>query len=169
MVGIAAGGITAISWLGGDGGSSTSGRSAARSSDRDTATRPTSRSNSQSNSADSARSQEGGNAAAGAGSGRFEKLAGRWVRPDGGYVLKIKSIEADGQCEATYLNPSPIRVSAAKASEDDGKLKMFVELNDVNYPGCTYKLIYDAAADQLKGEYFQAQVGETYQVEFLRD
>ena len=91
------------------------------------------------------------------------------MRPDGGYVLKIKSIGADGQCEATYLNPSSIRVSAAKASDEDGKLKLFVELNDVNYPGCTYKLTYDSAADQLKGEYFQAQVGETYQVEFIRD
>jgi hypothetical protein len=59
-------------------------------------------------------------------------------------------------------------VSQARAYQESGVTKVFVELRDVNYPGCTYKLAYDAQSDQLFGQYFQATLQETYDVTFGR-
>ena len=39
-------------------------------------------------------------------------LTGRWLRPDGGYVLDVRA--AGGGVEATYLNPRPIHVAGPK-------------------------------------------------------
>src|SRR5688572_32311284 len=74
----------------------------------------------------------------------FEKLTGRWMRPDGGYVLDLRSVDAEGKVDAGYYNPSPIHVAGARAYTEGGATRVFVELRDVNYPGCTYKLTYDA-------------------------
>ncbi|MCX6895004.1 MAG: hypothetical protein NTZ16_05785 [Verrucomicrobia bacterium] len=98
----------------------------------------------------------------------FEKLVGRWERPDGGYVLELKSVDAEGKVAAGYFNPSPINVERAIATTEAGALKVFVLLRDENYPGCTYKLTYDAATDQLFGQYFQASQQETYDITFAR-
>lgn len=98
----------------------------------------------------------------------YELLKGKWERPDGGYVLEIRSADAEGKLEAGYFNPSPINVSQARAVSDGGTLKVFIELRDANYPGCTYKLSYDAKTDQLFGQYFQASMQETYDVAFAR-
>lgn len=98
----------------------------------------------------------------------FSKLIGRWERPDGGYVLELKSVDAQGKLEAKYLNPNPINVEQASATAEADAIKVFVILRDQNYPGCTYKLTYDAKADQLFGKYFQASMGETYDVTFGR-
>lgn len=38
----------------------------------------------------------------------------------------------------------------------------------MNYPGSTYKLIYDPARDALAGLYFQALQQQTFDVEFVR-
>ena len=38
----------------------------------------------------------------------------------------------------------------------------------MNYPGSTYKLIYDPARDVLAGLYFQALQQQTFDVEFVR-
>ena len=97
-----------------------------------------------------------------------EKLVGRWLRPDGGYVLEIKRVGADGRLEATYANPRPIRVSQAETKEEDGQRRVFVELRDEGYPGCTYKLKYVPDADQLEGIYFQAAIKEEFTVNFVR-
>jgi hypothetical protein len=35
----------------------------------------------------------------------LDVLRGRWVRPDGGYGVVIRSVGADGQLEAMYFNP----------------------------------------------------------------
>ena len=70
--------------------------------------------------------------------------------------------------KAAYFNPAPIRISQAKASRKDGALEVFVELRDVNYPGCTYRLAYNPQADQLEGVYFQAALGEEFPVVFVR-
>ena len=48
----------------------------------------------------------------------FQKLKGKWVRPDGGYVFEIKSVEDGGKIVASYSNPRPINVSKAEASQD---------------------------------------------------
>lgn len=98
----------------------------------------------------------------------FEKLKGRWLRPDGNYVLEIKEAGASGRIEAAYFNPNPIRVSKAEARMEGGAAKVLVELRDTGYPGCTYTLAHDPQSDQLVGTYFQAAMGETFEVVFTR-
>ncbi|HOX59510.1 MAG TPA: hypothetical protein P5205_20705 [Candidatus Paceibacterota bacterium] len=106
--------------------------------------------------------------AAAALSPELAKLVGQWERPDGGYVLDIKSIDASGKVEAAYFNPNPINVSRAAAWRDKGASKIVVELNDVGYPGCTYTLEHNPQSDQLFGQYFQAAQQQTYEVVFTR-
>jgi hypothetical protein len=95
-------------------------------------------------------------------------LTGRWVRPDGGYILELKDIKKDGGLNAAYFNPQPIKVFKAEWNRKQGTTNVFVELRDVNYPRSKYNLQYDPKADKLKGTYFQAVYGETYDVEFVR-
>lgn len=97
-----------------------------------------------------------------------QKLLGRWLRPDGGYVLELKSVAPDGKLTASYNNPSPINISQAEVRKEAGALKVFVELRDQNYPGCTYTLTYDPEHDVLAGVYFQAMMGEKFDVAFER-
>jgi hypothetical protein len=97
-----------------------------------------------------------------------EVLQGRWMRPDGGYVLEIKSATGAGPIEAAYFNPSPIHVAQAVVTREGDHWKLFVELRDVNYPGSTYRLAYDPSVDMLKGEYYQAVARETYPIYFVR-
>lgn len=106
--------------------------------------------------------------AVGAPRAEFQKLAGKWQRPDGGYVLHLKSVDAKGTFDAAYFNPDPINVSKAVAIQDGAVTKVFVELRDVNYPGCTYSLTYDPQADHLYGQYFQAAAQQTYDITFAR-
>jgi hypothetical protein len=98
----------------------------------------------------------------------FEKLAGRWVRPDGGYMLEIKSANAQGQLAAGYFNPRSIHVARAEASREGTSIRVFVELRDVNYPGSTYTLVYEPISVLLRGIYFQAVMKEHYDVLFER-
>lgn len=97
-----------------------------------------------------------------------QRLIGRWLRPDGGYILDIQGVKGDRSLEVAYLNPNPIHVSRAETEEDGKTLRVFVELRDVNYPGCTYKLTYDPDKDQLTGVYFQAALNEMFNVAFTR-
>jgi hypothetical protein len=101
-------------------------------------------------------------------SGGFDKLNGRWLRPDGGYVLEIRSVDASGKIDAAYLNPNPISVSKAEATRDGSTVKVFVELRAPNYPGSTYTLTYDPQRDQLTGIYFQAVQQQNFDVSFVR-
>ena len=99
----------------------------------------------------------------------FGKLTGRWLRPDGGYVLEVKGVDdISGKLDAAYLNPRSIHVSKAEASRDGESLKVFVELRDVRYPGSTYTLAYDPPTDQLKGIYYQAALRQQFEVYFER-
>jgi len=98
----------------------------------------------------------------------FQRLAGRWLRPDGGYVLELRDIKMDGTLKAAYFNPRPINVSRAELQRKEGNITLLVELRDVNYPGSMYNLRYDPENDRLKGTYFQAVQRETYDVEFVR-
>jgi hypothetical protein len=99
-----------------------------------------------------------------------QALRGKWVRTDsdGNYVLAVKNIADNGKLDAAYLNPNPINVAKAEASIVDGRLRVFVELRDVNYPGSTYDLRYDPSSDQLVGEYFQATQQQRFEVAFER-
>jgi len=98
----------------------------------------------------------------------FDRLVGRWQRPDGGYVIDIREVAADGKILAAYFNPRPINVSQADAALDGTTLKVFIELRDVNYPGATYRLTYDPESDQLQGVYFQPALQQSFQVFFVR-
>ncbi len=98
-----------------------------------------------------------------------DKLRGRWLREDGGYVLAVGEIDAEGRAQASYFNPSPVKVAWSRVVPRDSRLSLLVELRDTNYPGCLYTLNYDSRLDRLTGTYFQAQLQETYQVEFTRE
>ena len=95
-------------------------------------------------------------------------LTGRWLRPDGGYVLQLDDMGSNGRMRAQYFNPRPINVSFAQWKEKDGRLSVFVELRDINYPGSTYTLEYDSSSDRMRGIYFQAAMQQQFEVEFLR-
>ena len=97
-----------------------------------------------------------------------QRLEGRWVRPDGGYILQLGEIKKDGSLMAAYFNPRPIKVFSAKWSRKEGKINLFVELRDVNYPGSKYNLQYEPGSDRLKGTYFQAVERRTFHIEFVR-
>jgi len=98
----------------------------------------------------------------------FQRLEGRWVRPDGGYILELREIKKDGSLNAAYFNPRPINVFRAEVSRKKGRITLFVELRDVNYPGSKYSLQYDPKTDRLKGTYFQAVERQTYDIQFVR-
>jgi hypothetical protein len=97
-----------------------------------------------------------------------KSLQGRWLRPDGGYVLEIKSVAADGRLDAAYFNPRPIHVAEARASREGSTIKVTIELRDENYPGSTYNLGYDPQSDRLSGDYYQAVAREHYPIFFVR-
>jgi uncharacterized protein (DUF2147 family) len=98
----------------------------------------------------------------------FKLLKGKWQRPDGGYLLELKQLGKGGALKAAYFNPRPINISRAEVKRRGNEMTIFVELSDVNYPGSRYSLQYDPRLDRLTGTYFQAKLGETYNVEFLR-
>jgi hypothetical protein len=98
----------------------------------------------------------------------FQKLKGRWLRPDGGYIIEVKNVEDTGLLDVAYFNPRPIHVSKAVALQDAGVTKVFIELRDANYPGSTYTLVYDPTNDQLTGIYFQALERHSFEVFFER-
>ena len=97
-----------------------------------------------------------------------EALAGRWERPDGGYVLQLGDVGPGGALSAAYFNPDPIHVSRAEWRTEDGWLRVFVELRDTNYPGSTYDLTYDPVLDELLGTYYQAAIQRSFEVRFAR-
>ena len=98
----------------------------------------------------------------------FQKLVGQWVRPDGGYVLDIKSISPDGKIEMAYLNPNPINVSKAQAKIKEGIINIFIELRDQYYPGNYYTLTFDSQNKRLVGVYHHLGLNQALDVYFIR-
>jgi hypothetical protein len=98
----------------------------------------------------------------------FAKLEGRWVRPDGGYTITVKSVDADGKLDAVYANPNSLPFSMAEVSRDGEVIKLFFELRSGGYNGSSYKLTYDPATDVLKGVYYQAVAQQEFDVHFER-
>ncbi len=98
----------------------------------------------------------------------LESVAGRWLRPDGGYILELSRPSPGEKFKATYLNPRPIRVATTRVTREGNATRVFVELLDVGYPGSYYDLVYDPAGDRLVGFYFQAKMNATFDVFFVR-
>jgi hypothetical protein len=96
-------------------------------------------------------------------------IIGEWVRSDGDYILDVQDIRPDNSVVARYLNPANINVSEALISEWNGLLKLFIKLKDKGYPGSTYTLYYYEQKDALVGFYYQAAIGKTFEVVFLRN
>jgi hypothetical protein len=98
----------------------------------------------------------------------YSALNGEWVRPDGGYMIRVNHARADGSVDVAYFNPHPIHVAEARVSLWKGLKKLFLKLQDKGYPGSTYTLYYFDEKDALAGFYFQANMGETFEVVFVR-
>ncbi len=96
-----------------------------------------------------------------------DTVLGRWLRPDGNYVIQINSIDKNNQIDAQYFNPKPIKIARAELIADNN-LRIFIEFDDEGYKGSSYDLIYDPVNDALTGKYFQATYGQTYQIGFVR-
>jgi hypothetical protein len=103
-----------------------------------------------------------------AGSADFQVLVGKWMRPDGGYIIAVQGVDPDGRVDAGYFNPRPINVSRAEASAEGKTIKLFLELQGMGYPGSTYELTYDPKNDVLFGIYFQAAMQQRFDVVFVR-
>ncbi len=95
-------------------------------------------------------------------------LVGQWERPDGGYLITIKGVSADGEIDAAYANPSPLPFSRAEASRDGDSIELFFELRAGGYNGSTYTLVYDPEQDVLRGVYYQAVAKQKYDIQFRR-
>ena len=98
----------------------------------------------------------------------YGRIAGKWLRPDGGYVLELSDVTSEGKLKAAYFNPRPINIAKAEWRSVDNRIQVFVELRDVNYPGSTYTLIYDPEQDRFNGYYYQAVQKVTFDVVFVR-
>lgn len=98
----------------------------------------------------------------------FDVLVGSWVRPDGGYMIAIGAVGADGRLEATYFNPSRLPFARAQASRVGTTLHVDFELHAGGYAGSTYTLVYDPASDRLEGTYYQAVARQKFDVHFVR-
>ncbi len=96
-----------------------------------------------------------------------DTITGRWLRPDGNYILEIRSIGDDNTLVAAYFNPSPINIALAELKDVEG-IRVYVEFDDTNYKGSYYDLRYDQVNDALTGNYYQATYGQTYQIAFIR-
>lgn len=97
-----------------------------------------------------------------------QKMLGKWLRADGGYVLELRGAEMSGVVHAAYFNPKSINVSRAIWMQGGTGFQVVVELNDVGYPGATYVLSHDAASDRLVGKYNQPAMQQSFDIEFVR-
>jgi hypothetical protein len=95
-------------------------------------------------------------------------LLGKWVRTDASFTIEVISVDKNGTAKAAYFNPNPIHVGSAKWEVYKAQLYLYVEMQDVNYPGSNYTLIYDPISEKLTGSYYQAVAGQTYTVEFVK-
>ncbi len=98
----------------------------------------------------------------------FKVIIGKWVRADGNYVVNVRGVNHDGSVDAGYYNPNEINIAEAGVSMWKGLVKLFIKLQDEGYPGSTYTLYYYAGKDALAGFYYQAAMGQTFEVVFFR-
>lgn len=99
----------------------------------------------------------------------FKVFVGEWVRPGGGYIIRVRDIKPDGSVDAGYFNPKEINIAEANVSLWKGLNKLFIKLQDEGYPGSTYTLYYYAEKDALAGFYYQAAMKQNFEVVFERN
>ena len=98
----------------------------------------------------------------------YTVIGGEWQRTDGGYLIKVSDVQADGLATVKYFNPSPIHVAQATISTQKELIKLFIKFQDKGYEGSTYTLYYYAEKDALVGFYYQAVMDKTFKVIFVR-
>lgn len=102
---------------------------------------------------------------------RLLKLRGFWQREEGGMIIAVRDVKADGKVTAGYTNPdrSPpdVNVGGASARVTAGKVTLTVTMDDVDYRGSRYDLTYDAASGTLQGSY-RAQGAVPFRVTFFK-
>ena len=98
----------------------------------------------------------------------FKVIAGQWARIDGSYTLNVEDVTSEGAVNVRYFNPGEIHVAQSQVGAQEGRIKLFVKLQDKGYPGCTYTLFYYPEQNVLAGAYYQAAAGQTYEVIFVR-
>jgi len=98
----------------------------------------------------------------------FKVIAGQWARIDGSYTLHVEDVTSEGAVNVRYFNPGEIHVAQSQVGAQEGRIKLFVKLQDKGYPGSTYTLYYYAEKDVLAGIYYQAVTGNNYDVIFVR-
>ncbi len=98
----------------------------------------------------------------------FDALPGRWVRVEGGYVITIRTVDADGKLDASYANPRLLPFYSAVATKDGNALRLLFELRAGGYNGSTYTLNYDATSDRLTGVFDQVVAKQRFEVTFVR-
>ncbi|MBW2612608.1 MAG: hypothetical protein JRD49_04560 [Deltaproteobacteria bacterium] len=99
----------------------------------------------------------------------FKVLNGDWVRSDGGYSIQVRNVSQDGSVSVAYFNPNRIHVAEANVSLWKGMVKLFIKLQDKGYPGSSYTLYYFETKNALVGFYHQAEMGQTFEVVFIRN
>jgi len=97
-----------------------------------------------------------------------QRMLGRWLRSDGTYVLELRGADRSGIVQAAYFNPKSINVSRSIWLRGAEGVQVVVELNDAGYPGATYVLGLAADGDRLVGKYNQPQMGQSFDVDFIR-
>ena len=98
----------------------------------------------------------------------YTLISGEWQRTDGSYLLRVSDVQADGQAEVEYFNPSPIHVADNSISIQKNLIKLFIKFQDKGYEGSTYTLYYYQKKDALVGFYYQAPMDKTFEVIFMR-
>jgi hypothetical protein len=98
----------------------------------------------------------------------FNVIIGEWARHDGDYTIRVREVKSDGSVDVGYFNPGKIHIAQSSVSNHKGLIKLFVKLQDKGYPGSTYTLYYYAEKDSLAGFYYQAAMGQTFEVVFSR-
>jgi hypothetical protein len=93
---------------------------------------------------------------------------GRWLRTDGGYVIDVRTVAEGGTMAVAYVNPRPIAVSKAAATQEGATTQVVLESRDVQYPGSTSTRTDDPVRDQRQGVSVQAAPQQRVAVVFVR-
>ncbi len=98
-------------------------------------------------------------------------LIGEWSQMGTPYFIKITGVLDTGKLDAAFYDPNyPVKIEIEKANwtKTGTLLSIYIELQDPEYPGSSFKLNYIPERDVLVGTYFNALTGMVYPMEFNR-